>query len=261
MGLLNALGMVGAGAGEGYGKGTSAVGTMTLDSLLKEAQAMKEDSLARARQGDQNIYNAAESQKEREARSSEAKDTRQFQTEMKGIELEEQAKSEADRRKWQEEQDKIKFNREAGESAKERAAREKIATGKTDAKDDKDNAFTNLPAVIKDRFTEYKFDENGFKIGEAINPEFSDFNLFWRKSGIKSPYDAMAAFDEAKKTETPPLMFDITGANLGKKGSLGPVGGKQEQTAQPQGRRVKLKNGVTGTYNDTTGEFYPDPKP
>lgn len=258
MGLLNGLGMVGAGAGEGYGKGTADVGKMTLDSLLKDAQMMKEDNLARLRQGDQNTFTANQNQAEREAQAARDKDNRQFQTDMKGIEYDEEGKKEKSRREWEAEQARLKREFEAKEAAKGRAAAKELATAKGEGKD-KDNDFTNLPAVIKDRFTEYTFDENGFKVGEAIKPEFTDFNLFWRKSGIKSPYDAMAAYDEAKKTETPPLMFDITGANLGKKGLLGPVGGGQPaKTEQPQGRRVKLKSGATGIYNDATGEFYPD---
>lgn len=214
MGLLNGLGMVAAGAGEGYGKGTAAVGAVTLDSLLKEAQMLKEDNLARLRQGDQNTFNASQSAAEREARAAENKDNRQFQTDLKGIEFEEQDKREAakqgydlakenDRRAWELKQEAQRQGHAERLAKGSQAHAEKVAGMKTEAKD-KDNAFTDLPDVIKNRFTQFKFDDNGFKIGEEVKPEYGEFNLFWRKSGLKSPYDALAAYDELKMNQPVP---------------------------------------------------------
>lgn len=203
MGLLNGLGMVAAGAGEGYGKGTAAVGAVTLDSLLKEAQMLKEDNLARLRQGDQNTFNASQSAAEREARAAENKDNRQFQTDIKGIEFEEQGKRDKSKQEFDAEQARLNREAEARQKAADRAATKEVAGLKTDAKD-KDNAFTDLPDVIKNRFTQFKFDDNGFKIGEEVKPEYGEFNLFWRKSGLKSPYDALAAYDELKMNQPVP---------------------------------------------------------
>lgn len=207
MGLLNLVGSVAAGAGEGYGKGQATTGAISLESIIREAQMLKEDNLARLRQKDQNAFTSAENEK---ARTAQADLTREGWTET--------GKREADRREA-----------EAGEYATSPQWGLNPKTGKydqfvsnkrgevkwLDAGDGgllemtkgkkgggagKDDAFTDLPSDLEKYFVIEVTDDFGKTTKTLDKGNYADFIRFREVSGERDPRRAFAMWTSAQGT-------------------------------------------------------------